>query len=224
MTFTEKQPSGVDERPPPAPRPFGNQHRFAAEMVFPPDAMPIIAGDVRGFRERLSRQFYAFETEFRGISFTSVLDIGCGLAAFDAYLASCCGVRDVHLIDGDGRGRKVHGYVDSAQDPWGDVELGVRVVRANAPSETRVSSYSPPASARVPGVDLVISLRSWGHHYPVSTYVDLVRRCLLPGGSLVLDLRRGVAGRAALEAAGFRHLRTLADRSSKCAREVFCAS
>jgi SAM-dependent methyltransferase len=39
-------------------------------------------------------------------------------------------------------------------------------------------------------LDLVISLASWGFHYPLRTYLDQVHRALAPGGRLILDVRR----------------------------------
>ncbi len=43
--------------------------------------------------------------------------------------------------------------------------------------------------------DLVISLISWGFHYPVSTYARPVYGALAPHGVLILDVRRGTAGK-----------------------------
>lgn len=39
-------------------------------------------------------------------------------------------------------------------------------------------------------LDLVISLVSWGFHFPVSTYLDQVHDLLREGGRLILDLRK----------------------------------
>ncbi len=43
-------------------------------------------------------------------------------------------------------------------------------------------------------VDLVISLISWGFHYPVATYLDRTHELLKPGGRLILDVRKGTGG------------------------------
>jgi len=40
------------------------------------------------------------------------------------------------------------------------------------------------------GIAMVISIASWGFHYPLSTYLDQVEQALAPGGRLILDLRR----------------------------------
>ena len=38
--------------------------------------------------------------------------------------------------------------------------------------------------------DLVVSLISWGFHYPLSTYLDQVYERMAPGGVLILDVRK----------------------------------
>lgn len=40
----------------------------------------------------------------------------------------------------------------------------------------------------------MLSLISWGFHYPVSTYLDRVRELLSDDGVLILDLRRDTGG------------------------------
>ena len=46
--------------------------------------------------------------------------------------------------------------------------------------------------------DVVISIISWGFHYPVSTYLEDVHEALVPGGVAILDIRNGTDGVAAL--------------------------
>lgn len=147
-----------------------------------------------------------------------VIDIGCGFAGIDVLLARS-DATDIHLIDGSAVGIRRVGF-DAAMTPWRDVELGAQLVRDNAP-DRRVTTETPPAQ-RVSAADLVISLKSWGHHYPVGVYVDYARRCLRPGGVLILDVRAGTNGRGELEAAGFAFLGR-AGGTVKTDRLVFCA-
>jgi len=44
------------------------------------------------------------------------------------------------------------------------------------------------------GIDVVISLISWGFHYPVETCLDRVHEMLNPGGRLILDVRKQTGG------------------------------
>ena len=44
---------------------------------------------------------------------------------------------------------------------------------------------------------LMVSLISWGFHYPIATYLNLVVERLNEGGRLILDVRRESGGREA---------------------------
>jgi SAM-dependent methyltransferase len=128
--------------------------------------------------------------------FDSILDIGCGGAWVDVLLAKKHGIKTVHLIDGDGTAEKIHGFRADTQ-AWADVQIGAANVREHTQAE--VFTHKPHPATRVPPVDVVISLKSWGHHYPVDRYIDLVNACLRPGGILVIDARtRKRQSRAAL--------------------------
>jgi hypothetical protein len=50
-------------------------------------------------------------------------------------------------------------------------------------------------------VDLALSLRAWGFHFPVETYLPAVMNALRPGGWLIIDVRPGTGGEAALRRA-----------------------
>jgi hypothetical protein len=53
-------------------------------------------------------------------------------------------------------------------------------------------------------VDLIISLLSWGFHYPAATYLSQVYHLLSDDGVVVLDVRKGTGGVEALREAFVR--------------------
>ena len=55
-------------------------------------------------------------------------------------------------------------------------------------------AWPPDPRAAVPPCELVYSNCSWGHHYEIETYLELVLRVLKPGGTLIVDLRIGEVG------------------------------
>lgn len=148
-----------------------------------------------------------------------VLDIGCGLAVVDALLA-LRGAHTIRLMDGDGTAER-HGEYREQSEAWNDVQTGVDMVRANAPESCRVIAHQPRESFAISApFDMVISLKSWGLHYPVHTYLDTVRRCIRRGGLLVIDIHREVEGRAEIEAAGFELLRTVGEVGEPAPRTI----
>ena len=49
----------------------------------------------------------------------------------------------------------------------------------------------PAKIADLRPVDLILSLHSWGFHYPISVYLDSVIKVLAPNGKIIIDIRRG---------------------------------
>lgn len=148
----------------------------------------------------------------------STLDIGCGMGGIDIELARQAGVHIIHLVDGDGTGTRVNG-LKQAGKPWGRVDLAEQFVLANVNRFNTVRAYVPwniPALV----VDCVISMKSWGHHYPIETYADLARRVLTPGGRVIVDIRNGTGGAKFLRKNGF-DLIGKCDETPKCERLVF---
>jgi SAM-dependent methyltransferase len=144
----------------------------------------------------------------------ALLDIGCGLALIDVHIARRWPHVRVHLLDGDGTAAQDRGFKPT-MSAWGDVSAGAAMMRANAPLSPVI--IHAPGRFHVP-VDLIISSRSWGHHYPISVYADSVLRSLNPGGLLVLDIRTGTPGLSQLAALGFEVVCRIPDPSEKCAR------
>lgn len=143
-----------------------------------------------------------------------LLDIGCGLGAVDTFLWERCPVTDIHLLDGEGPGPKAV-YTDGSY-AWNDVQDAAVYVR----SHTRARVHTHRLTDAFPAVDVVISLRSWCHHYPAQVYLDRVVAALTPGGVLVCDCRVDSGNYDALLRAGFAPVTEL-EQSYKRRRVVW---
>lgn len=116
----------------------------------------------------------------------SILDIGCGLAGADLIIKRNVPNVDIVLFDLDRVDAAVkYGYSrePSAYNTRQAVEEFYQLNGADAP--IYVSEY--PAAMQF---DVIMSLISYGFHYPVETYLDQVMATLRPGGRLVLDIRK----------------------------------
>lgn len=112
----------------------------------------------------------------------SVLDIGCGVGGCSALLG-----REVYLLDGTGWADRRVGWGDT-MEPFNDMSVTEEVMLLNG-----VQYHIVPFGAEeLPEVDNVISLLSWCWHYPSSVYLDAVAKALRKGGSLIVDVRRGM--------------------------------
>lgn len=146
-----------------------------------------------------------------------LMDIGCGFAGVDVLIARHARCATVHLLDGAGHGPRQTGMQDVTM-PWNDVRLAATLMRDNVGCKVKTSIVPPtPASW---SANLIISLKSWGHHYPISTYLSFVRTSLDWDGYLIIDIRKGSDGRQTLEAGGLYCLQRIGG-TDKCDRFIF---
>lgn len=146
----------------------------------------------------------------------SLLDIGCGAAITSILLYKELGLDHLYLMDGGPLRMREESWFEHAPVPWSDMDLPRSIAKMNDVS----FSFSPPDPDLSFDVDAIISLLSWGHHYPARVYLPLARRSLPLGGRLVLDLRQGKNGADAMLAAGFRMVAQL-DETEKLRRYCF---
>lgn len=171
---------------------------------------------------RFLRQFEAFQEALPGRTFERVLDIGCGSGWFGIFAVHHLGTREIYLLDGDTVGtRGDYTYSDVETTPWHDVHKAADRIGRNVASDIKIVSHVVGRVDIHQNFDLIVSLRSCGHHYPVAVYLDLFHRCLEFEGNLVLDIRRGTDGVAVLTKAGFRCVARIDDPSVKCDRLIF---
>jgi SAM-dependent methyltransferase len=145
----------------------------------------------------------------------NVLDIGCGIAGIDVLLYRHLGdrLRTLHLLDKSAVARNIFYGFGAAGAFYNSLPLARRVLVANGVPADRIRLIEATDANDVPvdtPLDLVISIISWGFHYPVATYLEQVHARLRPGGRLILDVRKDQGGEAAL-AARFARVETVCD-------------
>ena len=115
------------------------------------------------------------------------LDIGCGTGAIAMWVARHYRAATAHLIDGDTDRPPQSWRTDGV--PWRDVRVALQGFAKHCPG-IRVRGWAPDPGLTIP-CELIYSNCSWGHHYPIETYLDLADRSLKRGGTLIVDLRIG---------------------------------
>ncbi len=150
----------------------------------------------------------------------ALLDVGCGMALVPLLLYRRWEGRTVlWLLDRSvdlgsairaPRGFHEDGYVFTAS-----LDLTRRFLRDNgvAPEKVHTLEAGHDPLPREPTFDLIVARRSWGMFFPVETYVEEALRTLKPHGRVILDVRKGTAGEAALRDA-FPHVGVVADEPS----------
>jgi SAM-dependent methyltransferase len=133
----------------------------------------------------------------------AILDIGCGVGGIDIFLHRHYGTPHLYLVDRTETARTVWYGFEEKGAFYNSFEATRRLLVKNGVPESalRFREVGEDGQLDVPEeVDLVVSLISWGFHYPVEAYADQVVALLRPGGRVILDVRKGTDGRAELEA------------------------
>ena len=135
----------------------------------------------------------------------NILDIGCGMAGIDIFLfqhyQSDTNI-DYFLFDKTEINQKVfYGYKEKSAF-YNSLILAKSFLRLNGIDEAKIHLFKVPSNNQISidcSFDLVISLISWGFHYPLSQYLDNVYELLNKNGTLILDLRKKTEDKTILQ-------------------------
>jgi len=124
-----------------------------------------------------------------------VLDIGCGLGGIDAWIYHACGRPKLCLLDREGRSAVFYGFRADAAS-YNSLALARRLLEMNGVAAEHITTIDVDSEPlpRDHRFDLVISLLSWGFHYPLDTYLDYVKAQLADDGAVIVDTRRDTGG------------------------------
>lgn len=118
----------------------------------------------------------------------AIVDIGCGVGGIDVLLAKHYKKAKLFLMDGDGD-NPTYGFGDC--DFYNSSEVTSEVMKSNG-----VRDFEMIPIGDIPECDLIISLYSWGYHYPVDTYIkDAVIKCK---DRVILDIFKGRDGKGTI--------------------------
>ena len=152
----------------------------------------------QGFRNSLQEDFDDIRDHLPNQP-KRILDIGCGLGGIDVFLSDRFGSMAPHfyLLDKTSVEQSIFYEFHEQAAFYNSLILAREFLSLNGVKASSITCLEAAPDNRIdiePGLDLVISLISWGFHYPVTTYLAEVGRALSPSGVVILDVRKGTAG------------------------------
>jgi len=130
----------------------------------------------------------------------SILDIGCGLGLVDLVLYRRINPSpDVYLLDKNNEHKSlspVRGGYNQRFIFTADLDLTRDIFAQNGTATEQVHYIDTEnnAIASLPKIDLILSITSWGFHYPIETYWEGVREIVHDKSVLFIDLRKETSG------------------------------
>lgn len=153
---------------------------------------------IKALYEDDMRREYQSIKEFLPKTCSSILDIGCGVAGIDVFLSKH--FKDIqptfYLLDKTSIEKVVFYDFKHKASFYNSLDVAKEMLISNGIPERYVHLIEATDNndINIDGkVELVISLISWGFHYPVETYLNKVHNLLIKGGSLIIDVRKGTA-------------------------------
>ena len=135
----------------------------------------------------------------------NILDIGCGVAGIDILLYKHYSQKDCnpsfYLLDKTEINSKVYYGLEKEAAYYSSLDVAKQLLIENGVDKLKIFIQEATGSPVFLNkkFDLVISLISWGFHYPVSTYLDEVYNSLNMGGTLIIDVRKDSGGEELLK-------------------------
>lgn len=161
--------------------------------------------------KRIKQMYLAdMEKEYNSIrqhlpeSCQSVLDIGCGLAGINIFLSQHYNAQNVdfYLLDKSKMEDEIYYLYKESGAFYNSLGMAEEILLNNNIPKDKIHLIEATENNDIntsATFDLVISLISWGFHYPVSVYLDKAYDKLNPGGTLIIDVRKDTSGLEDLE-------------------------
>lgn len=149
---------------------------------------------VRQYGEELARTFETFR-DYLPETVENILDVGSGMAGIDVLLGRRYPGAALHLLDKSGVSPRINaGFNNRAEDfaHYNDFDAATELLSANGIQNPVVCHDMHRDQFPDQVFDVVVSLLSWGFHYPIPTYAPRCR------GIMVVDVRKGTDGESQL--------------------------
>jgi SAM-dependent methyltransferase len=125
----------------------------------------------------------------------NILDIGCGLGLIDVLLYDYYKNTNLHLLDKTNdisKDTSIRGF-NKEYIFYNSMDATKEILMTNGVPYDKIYIYETTPEnlkqIREKKYELIISLLSCGWHYPIETYVDLIKNTLTKDGILILDIR-----------------------------------
>jgi hypothetical protein len=173
------------------------------------------------FRKRQIAHLYALDMQHEFETFKhflpqhvdAVLDIGCGLAGIDVHIYNHFAPRQPHvyLLDKTQLDSQIHHGFEDTGSFYNSLESAEALLMSNGIPKTHIHSMDASHAGQIPfnrDFNVILSLLSWGFHYPIGTYLESAQAHLAPGGRLIVDVRKDRGGEQLLQST-FRHVQVI---------------
>ena len=118
-----------------------------------------------------------------------ILDIGCGIAGIDLFLSRHYkGIPQIYLFDYDKIDEEIYYGYRKRGSVYNSLSDSMEFLAMNGVDKGKIEARNVEGGFRLDQYDVIISLISYGFHYPIETYLREIKMC--KAGIVILDLRK----------------------------------
>lgn len=120
----------------------------------------------------------------------NIMDIGCGLGIINILLNEFYNDKvNFYLLDKNRIDKKIKYGFSTNYESYNDLNETKRIFKDNNINENRFFLFDVEKEIQIDvKIDLVISLKSMGYHYPFVTYLELIRKCCDKNTIFIFDV------------------------------------
>ena len=139
--------------------------------------------------ELFDKEFNTFR-DFLPSKAENILDIGCGLGIIDIFLNKIfLNTSNFYLLDKNRIDKKIKYGFSSNYESYNDLNETKNLLLNNNINNERINLFNVDQKIEIKTkIDLVISLKSMGYHYPVDTYIELFQNCCTEKTTFIYDV------------------------------------
>ena len=136
-----------------------------------------------------SREFETFKNYLPNTA-KNIMDIGCGLGIINIYLNKFFEKEPTFfLLDKNRVDRKIKYGFSSNYESYNDLNETKNILLDNNIDSNCINLFDVEKQFLITKkMDLVISLKSMGYHYPINTYIELLRNCCTKDTVFIFDI------------------------------------
>ena len=143
--------------------------------------------------EELFKREYNIINEFLPKKALNVMDIGCGLGLINIFINKAySGRANFYLLDKNRVDKKIKYGFSKNYESYNSLTETKNILIHNGLSEKNINIYDVEKGVHInKKIDLVISLKSMGYHYPLECYLKLFSTCCDRETIFIFDISEG---------------------------------
>ena len=169
------------------------------------------------------REFNTFK-QFLPKKIENILDIGCGLGIINIFLNKITSDNtNFYLLDKNRIDKKIKYGFSEDYESYNDLNETKKILLNNNIDNKNIFLYDVEKEFQINNkINLVISLKSMGYHYPIENYLDLFGKCCSEETFFIFDVGENQFDEAYLKSI-FEEVQIIfEEKTNNVLRRLFC--